>query len=201
MVVVAIFLIILSFLQPTLQKITQKSQDLICKNKLSTIYTNIVIYSEDHDHYLPGPVWYGQKPNILTSNVKQFNYLAEFLVPYFPEPLTNESGLKYNPAFICPTNEEMDTSVPIETRVNYRSNYIKGFGIPFGRKANNQKPKMITQLPNDIGYLLQDADDINYPYFLEALPDLPVHSNLTRNTLFTNGSVGITDLDYLTIDP
>jgi hypothetical protein len=186
---------------PALNRFNQHSQDVVCKNRLRTIYTTILVYTEDYDHRLPGPAWYGQKPNILTSHVKYYNYLPEFLRDYFPEPKISKEGILFNPTFICPSNEEIETDMNIISRVNYRSNYIKDFGIPFGRKANNQMPKRITELPTTHGYLLQDADFDNYPYFKNHLPQLPVHPNLTRNTLFADGKVRSMDMTFRTIDP
>lgn len=201
LIVASVLVIIISLLNPSLRRIIQKSKDLSCTNNLRNIYTSIQAYADDQDHFLPGPVWYGQKANIMTTDISRFNNLSEYLVPYFPEPLISKTGIKYNPVFICDTNSEMDLSSPNYSRVNYRTNYIKNFGIPFGRKANGQLPKKVTDLPQTEGFLLQDADDINYPYYLHEMPDYPIHSNLTRNTLFANGRVEATGEELKVIDP
>jgi len=189
LLIISIFLALLTFLSPAYARLIRNSEQLQCKNNLKTIYNSINIYAEDNGDFLPGPVWYGQKANILTNKPSGFNFLPEFLINYFPAPITSASGIKYNPVFICPTNENFTLSKPIYSRVIYRTNNIKGFGIPFGRKASNQKPRKMLDLPNAKGFLLQDADDINYPYYLDEMPDLPVHMNLTRNTLFADGRI------------
>lgn len=187
LVVMAVFMFLVSLVNPALQKTIQHSLLVKCKSNLKAVYASILLYTEDNRGVCPGPSWDGQVARIYGSK----NQIAEFIAPYLKVNIA-ENGDFYTAAMVCPSNKEIITNRPYFNRQNFLTFSIDDFGRPFGRpepSLSSADPKLFTQVPNPMSNIvLMEADYKNYPHSGQAaMPALPVHFNTTRNVLYFDG--------------
>jgi len=113
-------------------------------------------------------------------------------------PIPIQKSFSYLGQMICPANkEEAGYDKQYFERVNYVTASIKGFGRPFGypKNSNGNKaydPASYASIPMPrTAVVIEDADFVNYHVldYINRLPPLPLHINLTRNTLYFDGHI------------
>lgn len=187
LLVFALLALLVSLLNPALKKTIQHALLVECQSHLKTVFAAILIYSDDNEGFCPGPCWDGQVARIYGSK----NQIAEYTAPYLDVKTLN-SGVTYNEAMVCPSNQEITTSRNYFDRQNFMTFSIKSFGRPFGRPNEAKEPeapKLMSQIPKpQENIVLKEADFLNYPYpGKSAMPEFPVHFNTTRNVLYFDG--------------
>jgi len=189
LVVIVIIAIIAAMLLPALGGARAKGQQAVCANNLRQIFLGIQSYANEHDGYLPGPIFSAQ----LTGYVKQDAFtqyrgnLAEYLYPYLggKEPDAPSVYLRL-PVFACPAwaaaigsaSQNLNNPKP-KTAYVADTTY---FGY-----INSTPPQKLLAVTNPVSSLvLTDLDAKNYSD--PTMPSKPVHSG-RRNCLFFDGHI------------
>lgn len=187
LVTIAILIVLASLIQPSLSKMIAHSQTTLCQQNLRTISASISLYTQDHDDQLPGPSFSSQTPRFMNKWGSLDRNLAVYLSTYL-EVSTDKYQDKYLKDFVCPTNEELELSKNLARRTIYRVNDKKRpFGYPVASHSPTLIiPKYLNELsePNET-WAMTDADRKNCSWISEnQAPDLPLHSNYSRNYLY-----------------
>ena len=198
-IVVAIMSVLLSLLQPSLEKTISLAKAKECKNNLRQISSAIILYTDDESGNLPGPFWTAQTARVGRNN-KTWKYrLNGFLTPYMN--VKDAEGYQYIDAFTCPTVKDiyLKVDVPIIDRVSYYApNWNANFGgRPFGRPpltkigAEEIAPAHIAEIfnPSQI-MIMEDADFQNMPWRNpDEITFYPSHFQAYRNRNYFDGHV------------
>ena len=169
LVVIAIIAILAALLFPAIGNLRSKAQQAVCANNMRQIFVGMQSYANDHDNYLPGPIFYAQLTGYLKqdANIKYNGNLAEYLYPYLggAEPPGPGIYLKL-PVFSCPA-------------------WAAALG-PASQNLNNPKPSTCYQasslaVSNYFGW------SMNYPGIPPGLPaKMLVVTNPASTTLLTD---------------
>jgi prepilin-type N-terminal cleavage/methylation domain-containing protein len=108
-VVISIFSIIASLLQPALKDLISQSHQTECRYKLKQIGTIVMIYTQDNDDQLPGPctgrIFAWERPSSMLQFVAEYADSEPFIQnPYFPPDRRLASNYRSYKQFMCPSN-------------------------------------------------------------------------------------------------
>ena len=80
-VVIAVVAVLLTLTLAATKSAVNASRKAACVSHLHQIGVALLTYTQDHDSFLPGPLWRGQSPYYQTDSEGSEN-LADFLAPY-----------------------------------------------------------------------------------------------------------------------
>ena len=214
LVVIAIIAILAAMLLPALARAKQKALQIACVNNMKQIGLSIKMYINDHNDYLPGPVFVNQKSGY-DSTISHYlpiylwNYLG-LRDPSVPLLQGGPNRTVANPIFTCPglmaTRAKLASTTPGE-RTNFRVNGAdlisgtpsKAFGYPPNasppQPPNDPLKESVVLTATNIGsyYTLRDVDnDIdgtsNPPDWHLDIPTKAIHGRV-RNWMFLDWHV------------
>ena len=213
LVVIAIIAILAGLLLPALASAKQKGVQTKCQSNLKQVSLAIMLYVDENDSLLPGPMWGGQFPQYRTTpNNEMLDYIWRYL--NLPEPTAAYQTAKI---FLCPGWERSAPNLPLATRVDYvvtgssqkgeSGTTITFSQSPFGYPPNaNTPPSPVYLVPlriEDVAasarnlsepWALMDTDQvaINNPAnsWMTQLPTLPSHGNV-RNAVYFDSHIGV----------
>jgi prepilin-type N-terminal cleavage/methylation domain-containing protein len=205
MVVIAIIAILAALLLPVLGRAKQAAYRIQCVNNLKQLATAINTYADDHNDFLPGPVWQGLYPLYATNTPK---FMPYYIATYLgqPAPSGTVRGIELG---VCPASARITHEVssgnltttlaqPISyivsiTVTNTRDDLVtRPFGYPYGSLPNsgpgstNEPTKKLREIRSTSTCMaIVDADQLNAVSLAQYYPFLPtkrVHSD-KRNVL------------------
>lgn len=204
--VVAIIAVLVVLLFPALGQMRKSARAATCLSHMRQIGMAMILYAQENDSRLPGPLWRGQSPYCSANSEGLFDTangnLANFLAPYLniSPPAPGRSSLVE--AFSCPAwlsaNQKNGKVIcfyscgPVELPDG-------SLGLPFGRITDNKEedstPPMrlaalnapaSTPTLGEFDRLLTSATNF---YGTDArVPEEPVHQS-TRQVLFFDAHV------------
>ncbi|MBI3881589.1 MAG: type II secretion system protein [Verrucomicrobia bacterium] len=198
LVVVAIIAILASLLLPALSKSMAKATQAKCISNLRQIGLAVVLYTEDHDDLLPGPVDVGVP---ITYNTTTTAVLPYYLATYmsYPAPANvPASGSQGITAMLCPGYARSVNAAGQNARcyvLNWGTNTTPDALLtnkPFGYPTTGAKPMKLSEVqsfmaPNLI-WATMDADqtNINAPNWswYPNLPRRPTHGSVWNRLYF-----------------
>lgn len=209
LIVISILGMMSTLLAPSLRRIS-KSMDLAdCKLKLKNIYHATLLYVDDNNGILPGPVEGMVRPNYrysldfsISGMPSRHNQkLPSFLRDYMnPKILSKSPRYDLNDTFICLGNKNsgLIEGDDYRTRPYYKTLHDGQQAFPLGRWLRKDKttgvweeelaPLLLSSIERpSLQGMLKDALDKNGN--MKRIPDIPVHIDFNENTLFLDGSV------------
>lgn len=201
LVVIAIIAILSAMLLPALAKAKQKAFSAQCLNNLKQDGVAVQLYVDDHNDFLPGPVWMGTMAAYDTARNDELVY---FVCSYLTLPAPSGQSVTAK-SFVCPGFLQNAPDLADPTALNGRKIYILNGDLdpnplnrvpPFGYPAFNGAPAYpslkLTSIDNYVPHsqLLAMSDlDQAYPgldpsvTWWDMIPNKPVHGAI-RNQLF-----------------
>lgn len=205
LVVVAILGILASLLLPVLAMAKEKSYRSQCINNFKQLSVAIQTYADDHNDFLPGPVWQGFYENYDNIDFKRLPYyIASYMGAPAPQNLPQSAPLarcpsaahhwKNAPSGTLPMDLNQPLSYIVSVAVtNINSEVVsRPFGypdsaLPFAMGNTNSAPRRIHEIAQPaLSWAMVDADQGNavslaryYPF----LPKTPCHGKI-RDELF-----------------
>jgi prepilin-type N-terminal cleavage/methylation domain-containing protein len=210
LVVIAIIAILAALLLPVLARAKQSGYRVQCVNNFKQLTIAINLYADEHNDYLPGPVWQGLYH--VYDNQHTF-FMPYYLATYLSQPAPAPSPQVLKEA-ICPASARtwgtspyadpvMTLSQPLSYIVSIEVTNLsddlvtRPFGYPYGSipgssSADDEATKRLKDIRNpSASWAIVDADQLNavplasyYPY----LPPAPIHGDV-RNTLFFDSHI------------
>ena len=200
LVVIAVIAILAGLLLPTVAQAKSLGKRTLCLSNLKQIGLGILMYVNDANERLPGPIWYGQPFEYSDATT---NNLPFFLRSYLGTPQTCVDTTP-SKTFLCPGYQALaPKAAPPAEHVALIVNrdvdpspasQVRPFGYPHRGGAQRQEPLLVSSLesydsPTSL-HALSDADKLNSPGadnpWYAQLPSKPVHGNY-RNNLFFDG--------------
>jgi prepilin-type N-terminal cleavage/methylation domain-containing protein/prepilin-type processing-associated H-X9-DG protein len=191
LVVISIIALLAAVTIPGLSRLQSSADSTVCSSNLQQIGRATLLYCNDHDGYLPGPVygsqwpWYSQASN---------QWLPELLAPY----LQYSSNYNYSQLFMCPAAIKASSagqySYSYFTQQTYNG---KPYNSPFGDYGTATPPCKLINIshPSDTWALIDfdqqfpwSAMALNSPGYNTTLPAFPSHRNY-RNAVYFDGHV------------
>lgn len=209
LVVIAVISILAGLLLPALAGAKQKSLQTTCLSNLKQVGLAIQMYTDDHEDFLPGPVFAGARASYdQNSSTELIWYLADYLgLPPLP------TSTVIADVFVCPGyRRQAPGVVSLEGRKCYLLNddldpsplnRTPPFGYPATGGSVEITPLKISQLDNYLPpsgiFAITDVDKINVPNptvsWWSDLPYKPVHGNV-RNELYFDWHVAVRKVDW-----
>ncbi len=207
---VAVIAILASVLFSAIMSALKRSRETQCASRLSNIGQGVMLYAQDHNMYLPGPLssvafggWYS------TPREKDYTYgnlLGSFVAPYMEMNLPpEEEGFqsRFSENFVCPTwldevgeaasdpSNWMNTCYVVQKRIivdGQRVGILKPWGNPVGTPWDESSPLKLSNLQDTANYWMITELDTAGNLGATASVAQPVHETF-RNTLFFDGHV------------
>lgn len=206
LVVIAIIALLVSLVLPALSRAKSSAVKIQCVSNFKQIGHAMLMYADDHDDTLPGPLLIGQRPDY---DIHSTNFLVSYLAPYLglPSPSADlvVSDLFHCPAFKSRAPGGAEAAGRISIMVNNDidpspSGHVYPFGYPALGGASAMPVKLSTissyGAPSDT-HVIKDADRKNVSSsagWWKQLPPKPVHGSV-RAMLFFDWHVETVPVD------
>ena len=189
--VVGIIAFLATLLYPTLKTAVIRADQSAGINKLRSIGQAMMLYTGDHDGYLPGPLWPGQ---MIEYDPNREGRLVRELAPYLGYPESNETYLAKDFASKMLLSRTPAAALPLVRPYVLNLDCTNASGElvrPFGNLAASEPgtPMKHVNLPPEIRaqWMMSDADQA-HPRVLGAswrayTPTKPIYGK-SRNALF-----------------
>lgn len=201
LVVISLFVILLSLLQPSLNKMFEIARKQECSQQLKTVGQAMYVYTDDNYGELPGPIAYWLIPHSGRGLGKLFvagDYIDSEPYVYATKP----TDLRSISLFRCPSNQESETKSRLKLNQtsylvgNKRTNpdNLNYFGIEnqFGVMINQSS--LISAVSNPSrSVLFYDVDNLNSN---QTTPLAPLHIGAGRNVILFD--LSMTEQDSFT---
>ena len=141
-----------SMVAPTVDRMNSTAKEQSCRANLLNVHQGIVLYIEDNDTMMMGPVWGAQRPLFDTLVVgSTLILLSGPREPCGTFEKMGDDGATYNEAFICPANaalpmqgrELFTTVLIIALQMTGSEGTPFGYGRPGGRTRGMIPPNII----------------------------------------------------------
>lgn len=175
LMVLAVFMILISLLSPSLQKLVESSNTAQCKNNLKTIYTGAMLWSDDNDGWIIPSNWRGNKTlhGYIGASPDPDKYPIEYLCPTylskFEDSPISTYGVNANAVNSSNPNSSPGDPVPNYSTNSWGEDYV------FWSKHGRLKINTIRR-PSKIMYFM----DLNY-FFVAGWSIPYAKSNLAAN--------------------
>jgi len=202
LVVIAIISVLAGILLPVLARTKQKGSQITCLSNLKQVGIATQMYTDDHEDFLPGPVYAGAVPNYDNSAGSRKTFIHH-LAPYLGLPAPSPKMQVAN-IFICPAFRRAsgDPGLMIGRKVYLLNddvdpnplNQVLPFGYPDAPLA--APPLKITAfdnyLPPSSVFAISDLDqshpklNTSNPGWFNELDKIvkPVHGTVRNNLFF-----------------
>lgn len=172
--------------------------------QMRQIGSAIVQFSADHNQYLPGPIWPGQKAYFDPADPDNETRLVAKLAPYLgiPEDETQIVEVFMPPAYRREYEGDLTTArtyvMNMSVLVNEEIVNVWGSAVP-SAPDHLKRPMTLVAIPDD-AWLMSDADQenprvANAPW-VDNTPPEPIHGR-KRAALFFGGHVDFVDQEIL----
>lgn len=212
LVAIAVIAILAAFLYPVVMRAVERGREVQCSARLGAIGKGVMLYAQDHDMNLPGPLsspafggWY------CTPRQKDYtvgNLLSSFVAPYLDMELPPEKDgfqARFSENFVCPAwlDEVGDAASDRQHWLNTcyvvqkwiivdgeRVGYGKPWGTPVGNPTSwgGPTPMKLSNMDDPANYWMLTELDTAGNLGATASVDQPVHGTF-RNTVFFDGHV------------
>ena len=152
LVVIAVFSILISMLQPALKRAWEKGYGLACQGNLKQLATASVMYTEDNNDYLPPEFFSDSAGNV----VWPWNWMV-VLNPYLPSQVL-EHGKRPKGEWACPSSKAL---VCAESYSDYGKNRVLGYNSgKIEWWVSSVRVGKINK-PNQVFYIADNTNNLN----------------------------------------
>lgn len=208
LVVIAIIAVLAAILLPTISSVRTKAHSATCVSNLRQLSNALMLYTNDHEGRLPGPIFTDQGPFYNQDRRRLPNHLQPYLaIPLARSWSTSIPSLEQAPIFACPAwydaaNSEQIYSLQANQWVKHPDHSGTfspwGAGDPSGTgkiEDMNPPPMYMTQLMamgiplSETWFLIEMDHQLPRVTNLLRSVEKPVHGTY-RNAIFMDGHVG-----------